>query len=209
MSERRAEQRIWFALTGFIALILGLGVVSLLRGDPVARLPVLKSLPSFDLVGSDEKRVSLSDLDGEVWVADFIFTQCAGVCPVLSARMGELQTVLKERSIDAKLVSISVDPSRDSPEVLAAYSRRFSADPERWLFLTGDRAALHTLIGQGFQLSVAERSPEDAAADGGELITHSDRFVLVDRDGRIRGYYHGTDRDSVAQLIEDLALLAS
>ncbi len=208
MSDRRAEQRIWLALAAFILIILGLGVVSLLRDDPDSRLPVLATVPDFALIGTDGEKVSRSDFDGGLWVADFIFTQCAGVCPVLSARMAEIQKQLDDGGIDAKLVSISVDPARDSPQAMRAYSERFGADPERWRFLTGDRAALHQLIGKGFQLAIAERSPEEAEADGGELITHSDRFVLVDRNSRIRGYYHGTDRESVAQLVEDLTSLA-
>jgi protein SCO1/2 len=124
--------------------------------------------------------------------------------------MAEVQNELGERGVGARLVSITVDPARDSAEALRAYAERYGADPDVWWFLTGERDALYELIGKGFLLSVAERSPEDApTGDGHDLITHSDRFVLVDREGRIRGYYHGTERESVDALIDDLETLAA
>ena len=208
MEDGRAARRIWAALAGFIAFVLLLGIASLLRGGrPADRLPVVAALPDFTLISSDGSAVSRADLEGGLWVADFIFTSCAGICPILSSRMAELQRSLSERGIDARLVSISVDPTRDTPEALREYAKRYAADPDRWWFLTGERDALYDLIGKGFLLSVAERTP-GAVDDGGELITHSDRFVLVDRQGRIRGYYHGTDREAVERLVADLEALA-
>jgi protein SCO1/2 len=209
MPEGRAERRVWLALAGFIVAVVLIGLFSLLPGGGGDSLPVVATLPPFELVDSSGNKVSRTDLDGQVWVADFIFTNCAGICPILSARMAELQKALIDGAVDARLVSISVDPARDSPDALRAYGERFKADPERWWFLTGERAALYDLIGKGFLLSVAGRTQEEADADGGELITHSDRFVLVDRQGRIRGYYHGSDRESVAKLIGDVARLAA
>ncbi len=210
MPNGRAERRVWFALTGFIAAVVVAGVVSLLPGSRSGeQLPVVGTIPEFELIDSSGDPVSRSDLDGEVWVADFIFTNCAGICPVLSARMAEVQKALGERDIGARLVSISVDPARDTPDALKAYARRFSADPDRWWFLTGERDALYELIGKGFLLSVADRTQAEADADGGELITHSDRFVLVDRQARIRGYYHGSDREAVAALVDDIEALAA
>lgn len=211
MEQRRAERRVWLALGGVIAAILVLGVWSLLRGNLAGdALPVIATVPDFSLRSSTGRTVSRADLIGDLWVADFIFTSCAGVCPVLSARMAEVQNELGERGVGARLVSITVDPARDSAEALRAYAERYGADPDVWWFLTGERDALYELIGKGFLLSVAERSPEDApTGDGHDLITHSDRFVLVDREGRIRGYYHGTERESVDALIDDLETLAA
>lgn len=208
IEESRAARRIWAALAGFIALFVALGVVSLLRGGgPDASLPVIATLPDFTLTRSDGRAVSRADLAGKVWVADFIFTSCAGICPILSARMAELQRDLGERDSDVRLVSFSVDPTRDTPPALADYAERYSADPERWWFLTGERDALYGLIGEGFLLSVAERTP-GTVDDGGELITHSDRFVLVDRQSRIRGYYHGSEPETVTRLLTDLRALS-
>lgn len=209
MPEGGAERRVWLALAGVIFVVVLIGLYSLVPGGGADSLPVVATLPPFELVDGSGKKVSRSDLEGQVWVADFIFTNCAGICPILSARMAEIQKALAEGGVDARLVSISVDPARDSPEAMRAYGERFKADPARWWFLTGERDALYDLIGKGFLLSVADRSQEEADADGGELITHSDRFVLVDRQARIRGYYHGSDRDAVAKLIDDVARLAA
>jgi protein SCO1/2 len=172
-----------------------------------ARLPGLGSVPAFSLTGSDGAPVSAADLRGHIWVADFIFTQCPSVCPTLSAQMAKLQQLLPRDAGDLlRLVSFSVDPNNDSPEVLRAYAQRFHADPQRWLFLTGKHDALYGLIRDGFHLAVAERSPEEAR-DGQGLITHSDRFVLVDRDLQIRAYYHGTDAEVVEQVLGGIAAL--
>jgi protein SCO1/2 len=105
-------------------------------------------------------------------------------------------------------VSITVDPANDTPEALRAYAERFGAENGRWLFVTGERTALHSLIGEGFHLAVAERA-ESENTDGEGLITHSDRFVLVDRDLQIRGYYHGTEQESVQQLLRDIEALGA
>jgi protein SCO1 len=170
------------------------------------RLPVLGTVPEFALIGSNGQPLSRADLAGKVWVADFIFTHCPSLCPALSGQMGRVQKALDGDARDVRLVSFSVDPSNDTPEALRAYADRFHADSSRWLFVTGDRDVLHNLIGAGFHLAIAERAA-DANTDGEGLITHSDRFVLVDTDLQIRGYYHGTDNDSITQLLSDLQAL--
>ena len=174
------------------------GVVSTVPG-----LPVLGRIPDFALVDSNGQPLSQAQLAGGLWIADFIFTKCPGICPVLSAQMAKLQRALPREASALRLVSFSVDPANDTPAALRAYAERFGAEPGRWLFVTGNRDALHTLIGDGFHLAVAERA-ESANTDGEGLITHSDRFVLVDRDLQIRGYYHGTDQESVQQLLRDI-----
>jgi len=171
-------------------------------------LPVLGTVPEFSLIASSGAPLSQQDLAGTVWVADFIFTRCPGICPILSAQMAKLQAALpRAASGPVRLVSFSVDPANDTPEALRAYAERFRADSERWWFVTGERQALYSLISDGFHLAVAER-PESENTDGQGLITHSDRFVLVDRDLRIRGYYFGTEEASVQQLVRDIAALA-
>jgi protein SCO1/2 len=207
METRGVERGVWLGLGAVMAVVVLAGLWSL-RGRPVdtiAEPPVIAPVPAFTLVERSGRPISRDDLSGRPWVADFIFTRCSGMCPALSTRMAELRRALRERGLDARLVSFSVDPSHDTPEVLREYATRFGAD-DGWLFVTGDRDALYQLIGQGFKLSVAERSPEQAA-DGGELITHSDRFILVDAEGRIRGYYHGAEAETVPALVRDLAAL--
>jgi protein SCO1/2 len=170
-------------------------------------LPILGKVPEFALTASNGQPLSQANLAGTIWVADFIFTRCPGLCPTLSGQMAKLQgTLAGETSRPIRLVSFSVDPANDTPEVLRAYADRFRADAARWLFVTGDRGALHALIRDGFHLAVADR-PESQNTDGEGLITHSDRFVLVDRDLKIRGYYHGTDVDSIKRLLRDIETL--
>jgi protein SCO1/2 len=176
-------------------------------------------VPPFSLTERSGRTVTRDDLRGSIWIADFIFTRCGGTCPMLSASMARLQQRLGLAAVSSpapgavaappasaapelRLVSFSVDPAHDTPEVLARYADAYRADPRAWLFLTGERAALYELILRGFRLSVAES--ETARADPNEMITHSDRFVLVDREGRIRGYYHGTEPESVDRLVADL-----
>jgi protein SCO1 len=189
-------------------LLAALGWWALRHGfAPPPPLPVLGTVPAFALIGSDGAPISSADLRGHIWVADFIFTQCPGVCPRLSEQMAKLQQLLPGGTGERlRLVSFSVDPHNDTPEALRAYAHRFHADPRRWLFLTGEHDALYRLIRDGFQLAVAERAPEEAR-DGQGLITHSDRFVLVDDDLRIRAYYHGTDSDVVQQVLRGVAAL--
>jgi protein SCO1/2 len=205
----RARSR---ALTGIViggAAVLSI-VVSLLFALASRRapepLPILGQVPPFSLVASDRAAVSQSDLHGRIWVADFIFTRCSGVCPILTDRMARLQGKLERiegRSEDTvRLVSFTVDPLHDDPETLQEYAQRFGADARRWVFLTGERHDLYTLIRDGFRLAVV-----DDAEEAGELITHSDRFVLVDRDLRIRAYYRGTEADAVDQVLRGLQAL--
>jgi protein SCO1 len=200
-----AERAIWLGLCAVIVVVVVAGLWSLRRAAPAGAPPAMGEIPAFTLVERSGRPITRDDLAGQPWVADFIFTRCSGMCPALSARMADLRRRLGAAGLQARLVSFSVDPEHDTPEVLRGYATRYAADDD-WFFVTGDRGALYQLIGNGFRLSVAERSPEQAP-DGGELITHSDRFVLVDADGRIRGYYHGTEPDSVVALLRDLAAL--
>ena len=152
-------------------------------------------VPDFSLIDKNGKPVTLADLKGQVWVANFFFTSCPAQCPAMNMRMGQIQRALPDGAA-AKLVSITVDPDNDSPEVLADYAKTFHAKDDRWLFLTGDKQAIIRLAKEGFKLPAGE-NPND----------HSLRLALVDRDGRIRGYFNSTDEQSVAQLQEQLMAL--
>ncbi len=166
------------------------------------------TVPDFAFTDRRGRTVRRADLLGKVWVADFIFTNCAGTCPVMTMRMKGLLETLKDLS-GVALVSFSVDPDRDTPEVLDEYAAGHGADDERWHFLTGDRAAVYKLSRDGFRLAVGEVPPEELRP-GDEAIMHSDRFALVDRQGRIRGLYRGAGPDSevaVRQLAEDIRKL--
>jgi protein SCO1/2 len=152
-------------------------------------------VPEFSLTERTGRTVTLQDLRGKVWIADFIFTSCAGTCPAMTAQMQKLQESLPR---DIEFVSFSVDPRRDTPDVLARYAKQFNADPVRWMFLTGERQKLYDLSIKGFKLAL-----DDSQGTETEPITHSSRFVLIDREGRILGYYSGTDPDDLKRLSED------
>jgi protein SCO1/2 len=157
-------------------------------------LPVLGSVEPFELTDQSGQPFDSSRLAGKVWVADFIFTTCPGPCPRMSSQMHQVQRELEGRGI--QLVSFTVDPEHDTPAVLAEYGRRFKASPGVWHFLTGPRAAVHHLSMNVFKLGPVDGSLE-----------HSTRFVLVDRNGRIRGYYLTSEPDAIPRLIEHARLL--
>jgi protein SCO1 len=160
-----------------------------------AAIPDYSSVPEFSLTERSHRSVTRKDLDGRVWVADFIFTRCAGICPTMSLHMQKLQEQLPK---EVKLVSFSVDPYNDTPEVLTEYAKRYNADAERWLFLTGNPEAVQKLSVGGFKLALDPTGGTDA-----EPITHSSRFVLVDRQGHIRGYYGTEEADAFDRLVAD------
>lgn len=149
---------------------------------------ILGEAPEFTFTERSGKPFDSGMLDGRVWVADFIFTHCAGPCPIMTATMARLQSEIDDLP-DVRLISISVDPERDTPEVLTQYANRFGADPDRWLFLTGNLALTRRIAVDGFKVGSIE-----------DPILHSDRFVLVDRAGKIRGYFDSMEVDAVAKL---------
>jgi protein SCO1 len=161
--------------------------------------PPLRELPDFSLTAvtvDGTSPLDLRALRGRVWIADFVYTSCAGPCPMLTANMAALQKRLP-KSIG--LLSFTVDPDHDSPEVLNVYARKFAADPQRWFFVDGDKAAMMKLFRDGFQIGVAE----NAAAEPGQNVAHTTKFVLLDGEGRIRGYYDGDDAASLDKLAAD------
>jgi protein SCO1 len=157
------------------------------------------TLPDFALTERSGQTLRLADLAGKVWVADFFYTTCPGPCPMLSSRLSDVQKALGDEA-GARLVSISVDPEKDTPDVLKLYAERFKAG-EHWYFLTGQKDAIYALARDAFKLPVADAPPE------GGLITHSTRLVLVDKTGTVRGFYEGADETGVQQLIRDIRRL--
>lgn len=149
--------------------------------------------PSFQLVDQTGTKFDATQLDGKIWIADFIFTSCPGPCPIISTRMSEIAQALRETDVD--LVSFTVDPETDTPEVLRVYAEKLKAQPQRWYFLTGPKPALYDLTKNGFKLAVDDSEP-------GNPI-HSTRVVLVDRHRQIRGYYDVLAPDGVTKVIAD------
>lgn len=169
------------------------------------KLDVLGEIPDFALTDQTGKPFARADLEGKVVIANFIFTRCPTVCPVFTARMQRLT----ERLADSKgllFVSFSVDPEYDTPEVLARYAKKRDIDGRRWKFLTGDPAAIKRTSEEGLKLVLQRRG---TLPDGTPDIVHDPHFVLLDRRGRIRGYYNSTDRDRLDALIADARALAA
>jgi protein SCO1/2 len=185
---------------------------------PGEALDVFGTVPDFSLIERSGRKVTREDLLGKVSITNFIFTHCLDTCPLQSAQMAKLQGDFAEEK-DLRMISITVDPERDSVLVLSQYAKRYGADPERWLFLTGEKKAIYGLALEGFRLSVVDPAegvkswflgPVPLLAHHGETgkqFIHSSRFVLVDHQARIRGYYHSNDEEALQRLRRDVRIL--
>src|SRR5882724_2395647 len=153
------------------------------------------TVPAFQLVNQNGQPFGSAQLTGKIWIADFIYTTCPGPCPMISSRMSELQKPLEKT--DVHLVSFTVDPVKDTPQVLRGYAEKLQAEPGRWDFLTGPRSTIYNLSRNGFKLAVSDGSEEKG------IPVHSTRMILVDRYGAIRGYYDAAEADAVTKLVAD------
>jgi protein SCO1/2 len=183
-----------------------LGLLGLVGCEPDRPLPpTLHAVPEFSAQDQAGQPFTLSQLSGQVWVANFVFTDCPSVCPMLTSQMGNLQRRMAPQAPALRYVSISVDPAQDTPPVLAAYAARHQADLSTWRFVTlGDHEATTELLMRGFRVRMGEREP---LGTGGYDIMHASHFVLVDGQHHVRGYY-STDAEGLANLEADaLALL--
>ncbi len=161
------------------------------------------SVGDFTFVDQSGKPYGLTDLKGKVWVADFFFTQCMGPCPMLTTRMVELQKEMA-RQKDLVFLSFSVDPDHDTPEVLNKYAGTYNADLVNWHFLTGPKEKIYKLVRENFHLAVEQKPPEKPSIND---ILHSLYFVLVDRDGHVRGYFNSADQDALKNLKDQIRSL--
>lgn len=261
--ERAPQVILWGTLGLVLFAVLSLGLWSIVYQEPVTellfsrsspKLPVYGVVPDFHLVERSHQPIQRTDLWGKIWVVAFIFTHCPDECPLMTAEIARLQSDMAHME-DFRTVSITVDPERDTPGVLGQYAERFGADPERWLFLTGEQQAIYQLAREGFRLGVvapgaslqpgansfmlpaAARTPPQehlapprhwlisspqilasyrpsflstpAYADHGGHRTplHSTRFVLVDRQAQIRGYYDSLDQAQLQRLREHIQMI--
>ena len=160
--------------------------------SPTATLPVYGQMPSFQLTRENGEAFNAERMKGAIWVANFIFTRCPNQCPMMSAKFGTLQNNLPE---DTRLASFSVDPEYDTPRVLSSYAQDYHADTRRWFFLTGDHPTI---------LRIMDAVHLGTESDPG---MHSLRFVLLDKQLRVRGYYDSQDNQSLARLRPDIEQL--
>jgi cytochrome oxidase Cu insertion factor (SCO1/SenC/PrrC family) len=251
---RLGRRALWALTAGVVVLGVGMAVGIGQRARPrqggweqrsLEGLQVFGTVPEFSFTERSGRRVGLADLQGKVWIGNFIYTHCTETCPIQSAQMAQLQADLRDVP-GVRFVSITVEPETDTPAVLAEYARRYGADPEKWLFLTGEKAAIYRLAQEGFRLSVADpreqvqspaqkKSPPARPGASGRqhsgsvrevllwliepapalaihgspaaVFIHSSRFVLVDRQARIRGYYRSDDAEALMRLRKDVRTL--
>ena len=199
---RSIEWIVWGGLILVMATIVAAFAVSKLGRPP---LPVYGSVPDFALTNQSGRVVSLSDLRRKVWVADIIFTRCPGPCPKMTREMSELQLAIQANEA-VQFVSLTADPEFDSPDVLKRYGEQFGASPGRWHFLTGRKADLYRLATKGMMLALDEVRPEQRESDN-DLFVHSTRFLVVDKQGSIRGIFDGAEPSSVPKILEAVRVL--
>lgn len=179
--------------------LVGLGFGEKTRHASFGMLPhndmkVFGKAPDFSLTERSGQKFFAVDLKGKLWIANFIFTSCAGQCPMMSASMKKLQTLFPKET-GVHFVSFSVDPSRDTPAVLSKYADSYQAEKNRWFFLTGGKEEINRIL-SGFLLSHAD-----------EPAMHSSRFILVDGEGQIRGFYDTAEAPSMTRLVQDVKVL--
>ncbi len=181
---RKIEFLVWGGLVLIIAAIGGAFAWSKLAHAP--SLPVIGQISDFNLTNQDNERISLASLRGQVWVADVIFTRCAGPCPAMTRELAKLQSALPANQ-PVRLITLTSDPENDTPPVLKRYAARFAADSNVWSFLTGPKAEIRRLEVNDFKFVFFEKdaSVREAPVD---LFIHSTWFNLVDQQGRVRGW---------------------
>lgn len=206
-TTERLSRSIWIGV-GLLIVILCLAfVLSRLKPAPRApQLPVISQVAGFALTNQDGSVLTLAGLRGHVWVADIIFTRCAGPCPRMTRQMELLQAALPKDS-GARLVTLTTDPEFDTPEVLQRYAARFNANPARWNFLTGSKLQIAALAIDSLKLTAVEKKPEERT-DADDLFIHSTIFVVVDKQARLRGAFE-TDGEGLAWTNVQSAILAA
>jgi protein SCO1/2 len=185
------------------ALALALLFTAAIPGCSRPELPVLGRVPILALVDQARQPFDQHRFDGHPTIVNFIFTSCPTICPALTAKMRHIQTQTAGTAV--RLVSISVEPETDTPEVLKSYGEKFGADFGRWTFATGPREALEKAVVDGFRLELS-RQRRPGEADIWDIV-HGEHFVLVDGDGRIRGYYRA-EPEPMHRLVDDARALA-
>ncbi|TAE30052.1 MAG: SCO family protein [Cytophagales bacterium] len=165
---------------------------------------LFRTVPGFRLTNQDGAITDSSVIKGKVHVASFFFTRCGTICPKISSQLTRVQDVFRDKP-DIVFLSYSVDPVNDQPAQLKEYAKRYNAIPGKWYFLTGDKAQIYTLAQRGYFLPVVDHGVSYDKPD--ETFIHSEKLVLVDKRGQIRGFYDGTDKEDVDRLILETRVL--
>ena len=188
------NQKIRFIIYGIVAVLL-LVTFFFKESNTLDDLPISGSVPDFEFTDSNGETISREDMEGKVWVADFIFTTCTMACPIMTGNMNIIHKSFKDDN-NVRIISISVYPEYDTPEVLKEYASRYNANTDRWHFLTGPEESVKNIIKTGFKIGDYE-----------DIIFHSEKFALVDVRGNIRGYYSGMETEDMSKLKKDIKRL--
>jgi protein SCO1/2 len=202
--SRKVVGLIWTVLVTVMVIVLL--AFSRSQWDQAPRLPVISEIGEFSLTNQFGLRVGKESLSGYVLIVNVIFTRCPGQCHRLSQQMVELQRRIPPGA-PVRFVSLTADPSYDSPEILKKYGERYGVDGARWLLLTGGKADLYRLAMDGLKFSVVENDPKRAATLE-ELFIHSASFALVDRSGRLRGMVQAEESNAIDEVIRLSRLLS-
>lgn len=196
----RFSQRRWIILFILVGLLISWAFIKFHHSEKSggAKLPELAEVPDFTFTTQEGKPLTKADLAGKIWVANFIFTQCAGPCPLMTSRMEELSSKLAKLP-KVRLISVSVDPEHDTPSVLATYAAKVHVNPAQWSFLTGDKEEIANFTIHGMKQSLV--------MEPGGPPTHSTRFMIVDTRGMIRAYHDGNDPEITQKLLLDIGSL--
>lgn len=168
-------------------------IAAVITPNPTSTLPVLFDAPAFALIDQNGQPFDTARLGGKVWVANFVFTHCAGICPMMTRHMADFGRATAR--LPVQMVSFSVDPERDTPAVLKEYATAAKADEARWHFLTGATRPQLWEIAKGMKLAVGP--------DTGDQVMHSNHFLLVDGAGKVRGVYNSEDGEFLPKLVAD------
>ncbi|HVU05039.1 MAG TPA: SCO family protein [Polyangiaceae bacterium] len=188
---------VWFCLC----------VVAFLTGcRKSGELPHFGRVPAFSMKDQDGKPFSEDSVRGSVWAAAFVFTRCPTACPRVTRAMKDVQLDAKKRNLALRLVSFSIDPDNDTPEVLSKYAKEYDADTSTWTFATGNLADVQKTAEHGFKIAVEGTADPSKAGFG---INHGTQLVLVDPELEIRGYYSTSDPAALTKVVEDAGTLAA
>ncbi len=180
------------AVTGALAYGMFYGLLALEARRPP---PVLATMPDFRFLNQRGEEFTREDLLGSIWIAAFVYTRCPDICPQIVAR---LKTQAQRLPEEVRFLVFTVDPTYDTPEVLAAFAESWGLDA-RWVFLTGEKDALYTFVRDAFRVTALEVFDRES-----RFITHTGQVVLLDREARLRGYYSSLDDQNLSRLAEDL-----
>ena len=188
------NQKMRFIIYGLVGVFL-LITYFLKESNSSNNLPISGTVPDFEFTDSNGQIITREDMEGKVWVADFIFTTCTMACPIMTGNMNIIHKTFRDNN-NVRIISISVYPEYNTPAILKEYASRYNANTDRWHFLTGPEESVKKIIKNGFKIGDYE-----------DIIFHSEKFALVDISGNIRGYYSGMKTEDMSQLQKDIKIL--